>query len=304
MRTQLTNEHYRQIADEYDRMVGAKNYKTGKGRMYQVCIHELLTWLDKQGVSQVKQITGKHLINYLEYLTKRPNKLFGGILSVATVNHHLFSIQLLFDHLLETGYLSEQVPVPGYLPRTHNHYALLTEDEVKDLYKNCQTPSERALLSVAYGCGLRRSEIQNLNTSDILYNRGALVVTKGKGNKVREVALNNVVVEDLKRYHLTERLDRIRSTQTRVDAFFVNAKGDRLSGDFLNKMLKAIVERTGNTALIEKKVSLHCLRHSITTHLVERGMGIEPLRKFLGHKEIDTTSLYMARRKRKNKFII
>ncbi len=302
MKKQLTNEHYRQVADEYNRMVKAKNYKTGN--MYRDAVKELFAWLDKEGVSQVTSITAKHLTSYLAYLTTRPNRIHGGVLAVATVNQHLFSIQLLFDHLVETGYLKEIVQVPGYLTRTHNPFALLTEDEVKDLYKHCQNPAERALLSVAYGCGLRRSEIRNLNTSDILYHKGMLVVTKGKGNKVREVAMNDVVIEDLKRYHLTERLDRIRSAGSRVDAFFVNAKGERLSGDSLNEMLKTIVLRTGNTTLIDKKVSLHCLRHSITTHLVERGMGIEPLRRFLGHKEIDTTSLYMARRKRRNKFII
>lgn len=304
MKKQLTNEHYRQIADEYDRMVRAKNYKTGNGSMYQDCVKELFAWLDKEGVCQVTSITGKHLTSYLKYLTTRPNQIHGGVLSVATVNHHLFSIQLLLGHLVETGYLKELVAVPGYLTRTHNPFALLTEDEVRDLYKHCQRAAERALLSVAYGCGLRRSEMKNLNTSDILYHKGILVVTKGKGNKIREVVMNDVVIEDLKRYHLTERLDRIRSAASRVDAFFVNSKGERLSGDSLNEMLKAIVKRTGNATLIDKKVSLHCLRHSITTHLVERGMSIEALRDFLGHQEIDTTSLYMARRKRRNKFII
>jgi integrase/recombinase XerD len=305
MKAEIRNEHYKLIYSEYDRMVKAKSYKTGKGTMYQACVKELLIWLDNNGITTVSQITGRNLFDYLnEYLVKRPNKRRGGTLSVASINHHLFSIQLLFDHLLETDHISEVVTLPGYLPRTDNHYALLSEEEIKLLYKNCENKIERALLSAAYGCGLRRGEIENLNTADIIYQKGVLVVTNGKGNKVRDVPLNDVVQEDLKTYYMTERLDRIRSSKTRIDAFFLNLKGERMSGDYLNKILKEIVRRTANTELINKNVSLHCLRHSITTHLVDRGMGIEPLRKFLGHSEIDTTSLYMSRRKHKNKFII
>lgn len=305
MKAELRNKHYKLIYDEYDRMVKAKGYKTGGGKMYQACVKEMLIWLDRQGITAVTQITGRDLFSYLnDYLVKRPNLRRGGTLSVASINHHLFSMQLLFDHLLETHHVEYVVEVPAYLPRTHNHYALLTEEEIKLLYKHCESKAERALLSIAYGCGLRRSEIENLNTGDIVYQKGVLVVTKGKGNKIRDVALNDVVLNDLKQYYMTERLDCIRNTKTRVDAYFLNQRGERLSGDYLNKMLKEIVLRTTNSELIAKKVSLHCLRHSITTHLVERGLGIEVLRGFLGHSEIDTTSLYMARRKRKNKFII
>jgi len=272
--------------------------------MYQDYARELLTWLDKEGIGDVKDITRKEVNAYLQHLISRPKQNGNGHLRMSTINHHLFSIQLLFDHLIETEYLDEHIPVPNYLPKKHNPFALITEEEIKDLYKHCQTTTERALLSIGYGCGLRRSEIENLNTADVIYSQGILIVTKGKGNKIREVALNSVVVDDIKKYLSTERIQRVNSTNSSSDAFFLNAKGERLTGDYLNRMLKAIVKRTKNNDLISKKISLHCLRHSITTHLVERGMGIEYIREFLGHKGIDTTSLYMVRRKRRNRYLI
>ncbi len=272
--------------------------------MYQDYAQELLTWLDKEGVDNVKNITRKEVNNYLQHLISRPKRTGPGHLQISTINHHLFSIQLLFDHLIETEYLDEHIPMPNYLPKKHNPFALITEEEIKELYEHCHNDTERALLSIGYGCGLRRSEIENLNTADVVYSLGVLIVTKGKGNKIREVAMNTVVVKHIKKYLTSDRAKRVKATETNTDAFFLNAKGERLTGDYLNRMLKTIVKRTKNEELIDKKISLHCLRHSITTHLVERGMGIEYIQEFLGHKGIDTTSLYMVRRKRRNKYLL
>ena len=82
-------------------------------------------------------------------------------------------------------------------------------------------------------------------------------------------------------------------------AFFINPKGLRMSGDLLNDILKYIIESTGNNEIINKSITLHCLCHSISTHLQEAGAKIEFIRDFLGHIDIDTTLLYMIRRKKK-----
>ena len=199
---------------------------------------------------------------------------------------------------------SSSFSVPDNVEPDHNRRESLTEDEIKILYDHAQNKMERAILSLAYGCGLRRTELELLNVEDLNFGKGILVVNRGKGNKVRDVVMSDAVVKDLRDYLFTERLDRVREHATGSRAYFLNYKDNRMSGDHIGKKLKAMVKRTDNATIQAKKISLHNLRHSIATHLANRGLDMLTIRKFLGHNEIDTTSLYMARRKRKNKYLI
>jgi len=304
MKITLHTTEFKKLYDQYDNMVQSKNYKTGKGKMYQACVKEFLSWMEQKDITVLDQITTPRVKEYLENLIVRPNKRRGGTLSASTINHHLFSLRLFFNHILDIGY-ADQVPVvPNNVERNSAQYATLSEEEIQMLYTYSENALEKAILSLAYGCGLRRSEISQLNVADLIFGTSILVVTKGKGNKVRDVIMSDTVIQDLKDYLFTERLDRIRNSKTSTGAFFLNGKGKRLSGDYLNKTLKKIVERTGDSELQNKNVCLHCMRHSIATHLVDRGLDMITIRSFLGHSEIDTTSLYMKRRKQKNKFIV
>jgi len=303
MKTILHTKEFKTLYNAFDRLVCTKGYKTGQGKMYQVNVKQMLSWMEKRSIISVDQIRSAQLKEYLDHLITRPNKRFGGTLSVSTINHHLFSFRLFFEQLLDTGYCTEVVNVPRNLPRNYKHREALSEEEVKLLYKTADSNLERAVLSLSYGCGLRRSEIQDLNIASIVFSKGLLVAI-GKGNKVRDVAMSETVIKDLKDYLFVERMDRIRSYKSGDDAFFLNGKGKRLSGDHINKTLKAVVERTGDMEMRKKKVSLHTMRHSIATHLVDRGMKMLDIREFLGHSELDTTSIYMYKRKRRNKHII
>ena len=87
-------------------------------------------------------------------------------------------------------------------------------------------------------------------------------------------------------------------------AFFLGNKGTRMKGEYLGEMLHEIINRTNNRKLISKEITLHCLRHSIAVHLIDQGAGIEFVRDFLGHSQIDTAHIYARRRKsKKNKLL-
>jgi len=159
---------------------------------------------------------------------------------------------------------------------------------------------EKALLSVAYGCGLRRSEIHNLNTNDVNLYKGTLIVRKGKGNKSRTIPLSDAVISHLKDHLIDERSDYFSSdAKESSQAFFIGVMGKRMRGEALNNNLKKIVTRTGNDELERKRITLHSLRHSIATHLIDKGADIEFVQRFLGHSMIDTAHLYAKRRKQK-----
>lgn len=81
--------------------------------------------------------------------------------------------------------------------------------------------------------------------------------------------------------------------------FFLNNTGTRAGGEFLSKLLKALIERTQNPSILRKEITLHCLRHSIATHLLDHGAAMEFVQEFLGHTTMDTSMLYSKRRKQR-----
>jgi len=300
----LHTTEFKKLYAIYDRMVQAKGYKTGCGTMYQSNLMQFLSWMEQKSIIEIDQIKSEQVKQYLDHLITRPNIRRGGTLSPSTINHHLFSLRLFFNHLLDTNYCKEVVNIPNNVARNNKQHSTLTEDEIKLLYHHSETQLDRAILSIAYGCGLRRNELAQLNVNDLSISKGLLQVKHGKGNKHRDVPMSDAVIKDVQDYLHTQRMNCFQSREVCSNAYFLNRKGERLSGDHINKTLKHIVTRTGNSELIEKKVSLHCLRHSIATHLVDRGLDMLTIRLFLGHTEIDTSSIYMARRKRKNKYQI
>jgi len=160
---------------------------------------------------------------------------------------------------------------------------VLSTEEIKQLYEATETLKEKAVLSIFYGCGLRRTEGEKLNLKDIHFRSGILYVREGKGSKRRIIPMNEKVNQDLKNYVLKERFAKQNET-----AFICNRIGTRTSGSSYNNILKKLLEKAG----IKKEITLHCLRHSIATHLLESGLSVEYVRDFLGHKHLESTQIY------------
>ncbi|MFM7859067.1 MAG: tyrosine-type recombinase/integrase, partial [Flammeovirgaceae bacterium] len=162
-------------------------------------------------------------------------------------------------------------------------HEVLTREEITSLYEACGTMKERAILHVYYGCGLRRNEGTKLNVGDVQFRNRMLYVREGKGGKGRAIPMTEKVSEELKAYCYQERKSKPNET-----AFFVSFRGTRLHGQSVNKELKKLC----TAARIGKEVSLHSLRHSIATHLLESGLSVEYVREFLGHANLETTQRY------------
>ena len=285
--------------DNFKSFVSARNYK--RPQMYISAVFEFLNWLEVHGVGQVTKVKPEDLINYSEYLTTRPNTRLGGTLSDSSIKGHYFAFNLLSSMLLESGIIQRAYTLPAFGKREKEDRTILTVDEVKEVISYCNTPLEKNIINIAYGCGLRRNEIEQLNTNDILFNNGYLVVRQGKKGKRREVPLTNSIISDLKYYIINERPKLLKETNQRETALFVNPKGKRMTGDNINDTFRYIQHRTGNEAIISKNVTLHGLRASISTHLQEAGAKMEFIQDFLGHAEMDTTQIYVIRRRRRIK---
>ncbi|HRJ37047.1 MAG TPA: tyrosine-type recombinase/integrase [Flavobacteriales bacterium] len=175
---------------------------------------------------------------------------------------------------------------------------VVTLAEIRLLFNACADKRERALLSIAYGCGLRRTEIVRLNREDVDLTEGILTVREGKFGKTRTVPLSDFVLKDLREYVIQER-PKLLEFGEGTQSFFVNNQGNRMQGLAMLTYLKKIIDRTKDQKLKQKGITLHCLRHSIATHLLDNGAEMEFVQRMLGHTMIDTTHIYSKRRKQK-----
>ena len=260
----------------------------GYQKMSQRCIlggvKEFLNWLENKGILQIEEVHRDRIKSYHEYLENRPNKLFEGGLSSKMIRDGLWSVSLLFKQLEKQNKVRVN-PLSGYpLPRVENEKReILSQEEIQLLYEQCKEIKERCVLHIYYGLGLRRSEGESLNIGDIDYKNGWLYVRKGKGGKGRNMPLTDRVKRDLKTYLLN---DRPRVSE---QALLLNKMDRRLQGQSALIILRKLLLQ----AKIEKKIDLHCLRHSITTHLIQRGMPLEQVRIYLGHSHLESTQRYI-----------
>ncbi len=294
----IYNNHFEILYKEFKLFIEAKGYSRGKRAPYPFYVREFLFFIEQQGLTNVKEVFATDIISYYEYLQQRPNQNRDGGLSDSYIKGHLFGLRLFFDYLLDTEQITAS---PARLPKfqisKYKQRNILSLEEVKQLYSVCQTSQDRALLSIAYGCGLRRTELQDLDTNDVLLHKGMLIVRDGKFGKSRTVPLSDHVIKALKEYLIYERSNYFESNLQSTHSFFVNKQGNRMKGEKLNERLKELINLTNNQALIQKEITLHCLRHSIATHLIDKGASIEFVQQLLGHAEIDTAHLYSKRRK-------
>lgn len=171
-------------------------------------------------------------------------------------------------------------------------------EEISLLFQASLSPIDKTLLALGYGCGLRRSEIINLKLKDIDFESRSLLVYRSKNNKTRKVTIADHFLQLLKEY-VPYRLNQLIESRSNSDVFLLNNNAEPCTGDQLNKRLKRLIARTQNEELILKNITLHCLRHSIATHMMEQEIPLEFIKSFLGHSQLDTSLIYAKRRKKK-----
>ena len=156
---------------------------------------------------------------------------------------------------------------------------VLSKQEVKRILESLINRKHRAMLSLIYACGLRRSEVLNLRPSDIQSDRGLLFVGNAKGAKDRVVPLSSKLLVQLRDYY----------RDYRPKVFLFEGQG---GGKYSPKSLQLVFRHALEKAGIHKPATLHWLRHSYATHLLESGTDIRYIQELLGHSSSRTTELY------------
>jgi len=157
--------------------------------------------------------------------------------------------------------------------------SVLSEQEVQLILNSTDNLKHKAILSLIYSAGLRRSELINLQSGDIDSKRMYVIIRSGKGNKDRYSILSEKVLELLRQY--------FREYKPR-EWLFEGQYGGQYSATSIQNILKQAVRRAG----IKKRVTVHTLRHCFATHLLEHGVDLRYIQELLGHQNPKTTEIY------------
>jgi len=286
----IYNKEYRELLQDFSLYVERVGYNKGSQTALPSCVREFFYWLEQKGINQLENITPQHIRKHYDYLTERPNYTRPGGLSDSQINHHMYALKTFIKHQEEIGKISSNPFGVLSFPKVQSPpRQVLTLEEIKTLYQVAENMRDQAALSLFYGCGLRRSEAIKLNIIDINFKGQLLYVREGKGKKRRVVPLTEQVKTDLQNYYQYERSLYIKEiTKDNQQAFILNNRGNRMLGLVYWKRMKYLAKQ----AVLPEKISLHHLRHSIATHLLESGLSLEQVRDFLGHRYLESTQIY------------
>ncbi|KKM05306.1 hypothetical protein LCGC14_1755470 [marine sediment metagenome] len=158
--------------------------------------------------------------------------------------------------------------------------AVLTKEEVRNLFDAIPTKKSKLMLELIYACGFRVSELINLKISDLDFEEMIGYVRQAKGKKDRIFNIPKFLEKRLKKQSKIQQ-------ENKQEFLFTGPKG-KLTDRNLQKIVRVVAKKAG----INKKVSPHTLRHSFATHLLENGVDIRKIQELLGHADLSTTQIY------------
>lgn len=295
------NSSYREINEQYTAWLDTLGFSEGVIYDYNYRVRDFLEWLETQSVNQLNTVTQKHVTTYFNYLQNRPNKRYKGkLLSVSHLNHNFIAIDKLLEFLHGQG--MKNVPVPtGYRLHVDKDEQIrkiepFTKEEIKILYNSIESTYPKfdfkkreikhyqlkLIFTLYYACGLRLSEGLRLRLQDVDFERRTVFVEKGKGYKDRFVPMSAGVYRDLQDYIYNFRI-KFKLPHSKL---FVQGENG------LNDSIKHLQSVCDDDPIQQKRLSMHVLRHSIATHLLQNGMSIENISLFLGHSSLQSTQVY------------
>lgn len=304
----LKNESFQYLQQSFKEWLDILGYAESTVYNLPNHIRELFYYLEQHNINHIKQLDNKIIKEYYNYLKLRSNERQGGGLSNAYLNKHLQALYKFTEYLRQSGRMILPVLTIDWETNQTTQIETLTVAEIKELYivtghfHSCITKynpqylfeaiasRDRAILTVFYGCGLRRNEGYHLDISDVYWDKQILHVRKGKGYKERFVPLNKTNLKYLEEYVYDYR--PILNKDKREEAFFISQRSKRMNAQSIALRLKLLQHRSNDIQLQQKNIRLHVLRHSIATHLLQNGMPLEKISRFLGHSSLESTQVY------------
>lgn len=252
--------------NSFEQYLNHKRYSESTLKTYCGSVKQFLLHVNKP----IEQVTNKDLVSYNSYLKREG-------FSHSFQNQVASGLRLFFRRIHNKEFDTEKIERPRLERKLPN---VLSKQEISSLLSSIKNLKHKAMLSLIYACGLRRSELLELTPHDIDSKRGVVIIRQAKGRKDRLVPLPGKILHLLREYYKAYRPSKW--------LFEGQIKGTQYSPASLSKILKNGLEAAG----IKKPVSLHWLRHSFATHLLEQGTDVRIIQELLGHKSSKTTEIY------------
>ncbi len=295
----LQNEVFKMFVANYKEWLDILGYAESTVYYLPNHLQEFFYYLEQNHIKNINQITTRIVKDYYRELQQRANERQSGALSKSYLNKHQQAIKKFSEYLKQHNAKSRfNVHLKSEKQPTEEKLNILTQAEVKQLFEATEFSHteerfklrDKAILTILYSCGLRRNEAVHLDTSDILFNKERIFVRKGKNYKERFVPINRKNAEILEDYIYEGRPEFYQSHLS--EALFISQQGKRLNGMSFANRLKVIVSAANNKTIEEKGITLHILRHSIATHLLQHDVPLESIKTFLGHSSLESTQIY------------
>jgi len=256
-----------ELIDKYEKILRLKNYSPKTEKAY---LHHLNLFLDYISNSNISSVDPKILLDSFNYL-KQSRKF-----SYSSMKQSLASVRFLFLDVLKKEIDFDffvKMKKPNSLPN------ILTIEEIRKIINSIENIKHRAIISTIYSCGLRISEVVNLKINDIDSSAMTVKIVNAKGRNDRIVMLSEKLLSLLREY--------FKEYKPKI-YLFEGQKGEKYSSRSIQQIFNNAVKKVG----IKKKVTVHSLRHSFASHLLDNGTYIRFIQELLGHKHLSTTQIY------------
>ena len=246
----------------------SQRYSPSSIETYKACFVRFLRYIQPKDIREINESEIMEFVH--DYII--PNGY-----SYTFQNQTINAVKLFFGKVIRTEFNIEKLERPPKIRQLPN---VLGKEEVTRILNAPVNHKHRIILSLIYACGLRRSELINLQTRDIESGRLVVRIRQSKGRKDRLVPLPEKLLFQLREYYKRYRPEKW--------LFEGQKSGSQYTASSLGKILKSAAEKAG----IRKPVSLHWLRHSYATHLLESGTDLRYIQELLGHSSSKTTEIY------------
>lgn len=241
-----------------------RNYSSKTVKSYSEYLKKYFLY-KKENVDKIDQENIKDFLLYLEEKGKKPQSR----------NLYLNSIKFYYQNVC--GY--KKFINIRFAKKYQRLPIVLSRNEIKSILDVQTNVKHKLMLSLAYGSGLRVSEVVNLKITDIDFDNLIIHIKQSKGNKDRVTVLPKKLINEIK---------RLIAFKAGDDLVFESERGGKLS----SRTLQKVFENGLIKAKIQKKATFHSLRHSFATHLLENGVDVRYVQELLGHRNIRTTQIY------------
>jgi site-specific recombinase XerD len=257
--------------EQFIQQLKLKAYSPSTIRTYR---NEFLQLLQLLKHKPVNKLTPNDIKRYMVYAMEKEG------ISENTAHSRLNALKFYFEQVLGREKFFWEIPrpkKPTQLPQVFN------QDEIAGIINSLQNKKHKVMLMLAYSAGLRVSEVVALKTYQIDSTRMIILIKEAKGKKDRIVSLSPVLLVMLREYALEYKPDK------RGYLFEGSTKGLAYSTRSLQEVLQSAKRKAG----VLKPGSIHSLRHSFATHLIDKGTDVTMIQKLLGHNDIKTTLRYL-----------